>query len=165
MFNYSIRAVYRFHFSSLLDKRYWFCTLMQHETVLNTIGILRLAMCTSYGNWDPCWRIWIFQIFTAFKFPGEETIFKDHSFYYMSCRGFFSCFSFSVYDCCKFYVFKTNSLCNIFSDNNSFTVVVICACSNLNNFTIVSSYRHAIFTRIIVYKIKITLYLKLEFGQ
>jgi len=27
---------------------------MQHETVLNAIRILRLAMCISYGNWAPC---------------------------------------------------------------------------------------------------------------
>lgn len=53
----------------------------------------------------------------------------------------------SIYDCYKFYIFKTNSLCNIFSDNDSFTVVRSCAHSNLlNNFTIVSSYLHAILT-------------------
>lgn len=145
MFNYSIRAVYRFHFSCLLDKWYWFCTLMQHETVLSTIRILKLVMCISYGNWAPCWRKCIFQIFTMFKFPGDEKIFKDIPFMAWALDVFSSCFSTCIYACYYLYIFKTNGLCNIFSVNSIFIVVISCTDSSLlNNFTIVSSYLHAI---------------------
>lgn len=65
-------------------------------------------------------------------------------------HGFWVCFFLfftSIYDCHKFYIFKTNSLCNIFSDNNPFTVVISYARSNLlNSITIVSSYLRAILT-------------------
>lgn len=62
----------------------------------------------------------------------------------------FFLFFISIYDCYKFYIFKENSLCNIFSDNNPFTAVISCAQSNLlNNFTVVSSYLHAIVTNMI----------------
>lgn len=157
MFNYSIRAVYRFHFSCLLDKWYWFCTLMQHETVLSTIRILKLVMCISYGNWAPCWRNCVFQIFTMFKFPGDEKIFKGISFMAWALDIFSSCFSTSIYACYYLYIFKTNGLCNIFSVNSTFIVVISCTDSNLlNNFTIVSSYLNAyLWTRYLLWKIKI----------
>lgn len=51
----------------------------------------------------------------------------------------------SIYACYKLYIFNTNGLCNIFSVNSAFIVAISCADSNLlNNFTIVSSYLHAI---------------------
>lgn len=51
----------------------------------------------------------------------------------------------SIYACHKLYIFKTNGLYNIFSANSPFIVVISCTVSSLlNNFTIVSSYLHAI---------------------
>lgn len=50
-----------------------------------------------------------------------------------------------IYACNKLNMFKANGLCNIFSVNSPFIVVISCTESNLlNNFTIVSSYLHAI---------------------
>lgn len=51
----------------------------------------------------------------------------------------------SIYVCYKLYIFKANGLCNIFSVNSPFIMVISCTDSNLlNNFTIVSSYLHDI---------------------
>lgn len=58
---------------------------------------------------------------------------------------FFFLFFTSIYACYKLYIFNKNGLCNIFLVNSPFIVLISCADSNLfNNFTIVSSYLHAI---------------------